>query len=79
MNKRLIAAVTDSVNIWLNGLVASGALLGGRVEFNASENQATDLMSGKITFHLYITPPGPAQEISFLLEYDTTYLAALTA
>jgi hypothetical protein len=79
MNKRLIAAVTDSVNIWLNGLTASGALLGGRVEFNASENQATDLMAGKITFHLYITPPGPAQEISFQLEYDTTYLAALVA
>lgn len=79
MNKRLIAAVTDSVNIWLNGLTASGALLGGRVEFNASENQAADLMAGKITFHLYITPPGPAQEISFQLEYDTTYLAALVA
>ncbi|WP_310830384.1 phage tail sheath family protein [Paenibacillus pedocola] len=79
MNKRLIAAVTDSVNIWLNGLTASGALLGGRVEFNASENQAADLMAGKITFHLYITPPGPAQEISFQLEYDTSYLAALVA
>ncbi|KWX78673.1 phage tail protein [Paenibacillus riograndensis] len=79
MNKRLIAAVTDSVNIWLNGLVASGALLGARVDFNESENPVTELMAGKITFHLHITPPGPAQEISFLLEYDTTYLAALVA
>lgn len=79
MNKRLVAAVTDSVNIWLNGLTASGALLGGRVEFNESENPVTDLMAGKITFHLHLTPPGPAQEISFLLEYDTTYLAALVA
>lgn len=79
MNKRLVAAVTDSVNIWLNGLTASGALLGGRVEFNESENPVTELMAGKITFHLHLTPPGPAQEISFLLEYDTTYLAALVA
>ncbi|OKP67573.1 phage tail protein [Paenibacillus sp. P3E] len=79
MNKRLIAAITDSVNIWLNGLTASGALLGARVDFNESENPATELMAGKITFHLHITPPGPAQEISFLLEYDTTYLAALVA
>lgn len=79
MNKRLVAAVTDSVNIWLNGLTASGALLGGRVDFNESENPVADLMAGKVTFHLHITPPGPAQEISFLLEYDTTYLAALVA
>ncbi|MEK5181354.1 phage tail sheath family protein [Paenibacillus sp. FSL R5-0928] len=79
MNKRLIAAVTDSANIWLNGLSASGALLGARVEFLESENPVTSLMSGKIAFHVYITPPGPAQEIDFLLEYDTTYLAAMYA
>lgn len=79
MNKRLIEAVTDSLNIWLNGLTATGALLGGRVEFRASENPVTDLMAGKVTFHLFITPPGPAQEINFLLEYDTSYLAALVA
>ncbi|WP_238649761.1 phage tail sheath family protein [Paenibacillus piscarius] len=79
MNKRLIAAVTDSVNIWLNGLTASGALLGGRVEFLESENTQSDLMSGKITFHVYITPPGPAQEINFLIEYDASYLSALFA
>jgi phage tail sheath protein FI len=39
LNKRLIAAVTDSVNIWLNGLTASGALLGGRVEFLEAEKR----------------------------------------
>ncbi|WP_375104056.1 phage tail sheath family protein [Paenibacillus sp. RS8] len=79
MNKRLITTITDSLNIWLNGLTSSGALLGGRVEFNDSENPVTDLMAGKLTFHLHITPPGPAQEISFLLEYDTSYLTALFA
>ncbi|MFC3802806.1 phage tail sheath family protein [Cohnella sp. GCM10012308] len=79
LNNRLIAAVTDSINIWLNGLTASGALLGGRVEFLESENPITSLMAGKVKFHLYITPPGPAQEINFLLEYDTSYLAALFA
>ncbi|MGN7760457.1 phage tail sheath family protein [Paenibacillus sp. 22594] len=79
MNTRLITTITDSMNIWLNGLTSTGALLGGRVEFNESENPVTALMAGKITFHLHITPPGPAQEISFLLEYDTTYLSALFA
>lgn len=79
MNKRLIEAVTDSNNIWLNGLSSIGALLGGRVEFRASENPVTDLMAGKIKFHLFVASPGPAQEIDFVLEYDTSYLAALVA
>lgn len=79
MNKRLIETVTDSINIWLNGLTGTGALLGGRVAFNASENPVTDLMAGKLTFHVYLTPPSPAQEIQFLLEYDASYLASLAS
>lgn len=79
MNKVLITTIADSLNIWLNGLSSTGALLGGRVEFNNSENPTTDLMNGKIRFHLYIAPPGPAQEIDFVIEYDTSYLTALSA
>lgn len=76
-NKRLIETVTDSINIWLNGLQAAGMILGGRVTFNKSENPATDLMDGKLKFHLYLTPPSPAEEIHFILEYDPQYLASL--
>ncbi|MDQ0114358.1 phage tail sheath family protein [Paenibacillus harenae] len=79
MSKRLIEAVTDSLNIWLNGLTASGALLGGRVEFNATENSEADLLAGKLRFHVYLTPPSPAQEINFTLEYDPSYLGSLVA
>lgn len=79
MNKRLIETVTDSINIWINGLVSSGVLLGGRVEFNASENPDTQLIDGKIKFHLYVTPPAPAEEINFILEYDASYLQGLFA
>lgn len=77
MNTRLIETVTDEHNIWLNSLQAAGAILGGRVEFNKSENADADLMDGRIKFHLYITPPGPAQEIAFVLEYDVQYLQGL--
>lgn len=77
MSKRLIETITDSINIWLNGLTSVGALLGGRVEFNASENPQTDLLAGKIRFHIFLTPPGPAQEINFVLEYDPSYLGSL--
>lgn len=78
-NKRLIQTVTDSINIWLNGFTAIGALLGGRVEFLASENPTTDLMNGIIKFHVYLTPPIPAEDMEFILEFDVSYFEALWA
>lgn len=78
-NKRLIETIVDSANIWLNGLTAKGALLGGRVEFRADENTTTDLMDGKLYFHVYISPPAPAREIEFIQEYDPAYISTLFA
>lgn len=74
MNRRLIDTIIDTVNIWLNGLVGSGYLLGARAEFKEDENQLTDLMAGIIKVHIYITPPSPAQELGFVLEYDAEYV-----
>jgi hypothetical protein len=80
MNRVLIDSITNSVNIWLAGLVAEGNLLGGRVEVLDDENPLTDLLSGIIRFHIYIAPPVPAQEIDFTFEYDASYVqSALTA
>ncbi len=77
ITRRLVETVIDSANIWLNGLAAREYILGGRVEFNDDENPTTDLMDGIIKFHVYITPPSPAREINFILEYDPTYLDTL--
>lgn len=74
MNKRFIDTILDSVNIWLNGLTGSGYLLGGRCEMLDSENPESNLMAGIIKFHVYLTPPSPAQEIDFVLEYDVSYV-----
>ena len=76
-NKRLIETVVDSANIWLNGLTAKGALLGGRVEFREDENTTTELMDGIIRFHVHLTPPAPARDIEFVMEYDPGYISAL--
>ena len=65
-NKRLIATIVDSANVWLNGLTARGFILGGRVEFREDENPTTDLMDGIIRFHVFFTPPSPAREIDFI-------------
>lgn len=77
-NRRQIDSVIDELNIWLNGLTARGALLGGRVEFRSSENSATSLLAGKITFHVLQASPVPGEDMTFVLEYDTDYLSSLT-
>jgi hypothetical protein len=80
MTRRLIDSIVDTENIRLNGLVGAGYLLGGRVEYKESENPIENLMAGIIKVHIYMTPPGPAQEFDFVLEYDSEYVtAALTA
>ena len=74
MNRRLIDTVLDSCNIWLNGLVGGGYLLGARCEMIESENPLSNLMAGIIKLHVYITPPSPMQELDFTLEYDASYV-----
>ena len=77
MNRRLIHTVVDTYNIMINGLTAGGKVLGGRIEFNDSENPLTSLLGGKLLFHIFVTPPPPAQEISGLFEYDPSYFNTL--
>ena len=77
LNKRLIESVVDSLNIWLNGLMADEVVLGGRIEFLEQENIESDLMAGKARFHIYLTPSSPAKVLDFVLEYDVSYLENL--
>ena len=76
-NKRLIDSVMDSAQVWLNSFVATQQLLGARIEFRQEDNPTTALMDGKVAFKLYITPPSPAEQISFDLEIDTAYYETL--
>lgn len=76
MNRRLIGTILNTANIWLNGLVGAEYLLGARAEMLEAENPQADLMAGIIRLHLYLTPPAPAQEIDFILEYDAEYVSS---
>lgn len=79
MTRRLLDTIVDSINIQLNSLKTAGHLLGGRIEFSADDNAVTDLMAGKAKFHLYVTPPSPAKELHYELEYDVEYVKAALA
>lgn len=76
-NRRLIDSVRDTLQTWLNGLVARGALVYGLIEFRSDDNPTTDLSDGIIRWHLTLTPPSPGESLEFTLEYDPTQLEAL--
>jgi phage tail sheath protein FI len=79
LNRRLAGTVCDTFNVWLNGLARREFLLGGRVEFLSNDNPTTDLMDGIARFHVFFTPPSPARELDFILEYDPAYIQTLFA
>ena len=79
LNRRLIDAILQGVNDWLNSLTAEERILGGRVEFREEENSKTALMAGHAKFHIYLTPPSPLCLLEYVLEYDVSYLSSLMA
>lgn len=74
MNRRLIENVMDSENIRANSFVARGYVAGASVEFRDSDNPATDLLNGIIRFQINLAPFVPAEDIEFILEFDTNAL-----
>jgi phage tail sheath protein FI len=77
ITKRLVRTIVNSYNVRLNGLAAREFILGGRVALLETENPITDLMDGILRFHIYVTPPPPAEQIVGILEFDPQYLVQL--
>lgn len=77
IRRRDITNAIDSANVFLNGLAAREIILGGRCLFLEEENPVTDLMDGIVRYHVMVTPPTPAREIDFALEYDPEYFKTL--
>jgi hypothetical protein len=78
-NPRLIEAIVDSENVRGNGFVNRGVCARYEMVFLADENTTADLLNGKLTFHQYITPYTPAEDIEDVIEFDPNALtAALT-
>ena len=75
MTRIRVDSIVNSTEIWLSGLVGSQYLLGARVEFLEDENSDANLAAGKVKLHNYFAPPGPMQELDFVLEYDASYVS----
>jgi len=76
-NRRLIDAIVNSLQLWLDGLANSEALLGARIEFRQDENPTTELLNGHFTFHIYIAVPTPAEWLDFRIEYWIPFIQNL--
>ena len=77
ITKVLLDMIQETINGWLSGLVTEGHLLGAKCVFLEEENPDINLIDGKIKFHLYMTPPTPAEEIEFVQEFDLDNLKNL--
>lgn len=76
-NRRLIDAIINSLQLWLDGVSNSEALLGARIEFRHDENPTTELLNGHYVFHVYIAVPTPAEWLDFRIEYWVPYIQQL--
>ena len=76
-NRRLIDAIVNSLQLWLDGITATGALIGASIAFNQSENPTTEILNGHYVFHIYIAVPTPAEWLDFRIEYWVPYIANL--
>ena len=66
----------DSENVRGNGFVARDVCARYEITFNEDENTTADLLNGKLTFHQYITPYTPAEDIEDVIEFDPEALAS---
>jgi phage tail sheath protein FI len=76
-NRRLIDAIVNSLQLWLDSLTNTQALIGARLEFRQDENPTVNLLNGHYVFHVYFAGTTPAEWLDFRLEYDISYLQNL--
>ena len=69
-NVRLIETIVDTENIRGGAYVSAGKCARAEITFNMDENPVTNMIDGKITFHQYLNPYHPAEDIHNILEFD---------
>jgi uncharacterized protein len=76
-NRRLIDAIVNSLQQWMDGLTNQEALVGARIEFRHDENPTTEILNGHYTFHILIAVPTPAEWLDFRIEYYVPFISNL--
>jgi phage tail sheath protein FI len=77
ITKTYIEDVVEGVNNYLSHLVKIGALLGGRCWADAELNTPDQIAQGKVFFDFDMTPPTPAEHITFRSHLVNDYLVEI--
>lgn len=73
-NKKMIESIIDRENIRGNSFVADGHCAGFRIEFSGEDNPQEALMSGRISFRLFLAPFIPSEYIEAVMEFDVNMI-----
>ena len=76
-DKRLIEAIVDGFNMYLNSLQSQGMIMSGKIEFDYSTATPENLASGKLQFITKLGSHVPAKEIIHVTEFDPKGLISI--
>lgn len=74
ITRTYVEDVTEGVNEYLRGLVATDAILGGRCWADPDLNTPANIQLGKVFFNFDFTPPYPAEHITFRSHLVNDYI-----
>lgn len=77
LNPQLVIDVRDSVQAYLDQLIALGALLGGTVWLDPELNTKATLAAGQLYLDFDIEPPGPLEHLTFRAHRNGDYYEEL--
>jgi len=73
-NYRLIEALVDAENLYLNSLTSSGSIAGGTISFSEDDNPIESILNGSVIFYTKIAFWTPAEYIVNNIEFDPTII-----
>ncbi|MCB1397251.1 MAG: phage tail sheath subtilisin-like domain-containing protein [Rhodobacteraceae bacterium] len=76
-SEQLLRDIRDSVQAYLNTLIARGALLGGRVWLDPELNSEATLKAGQLYLNFDIEPPAPLERLTFMAYRNGEYYEEL--
>lgn len=78
-SRQLLLDLQETVQRYVDTLVARGALLGGKVWIDPTLNGAADLMAGKLTADFDLEPPAPLERLTLRAHREAGYYTELIA
>jgi len=74
LNPRLREAVISSFNGYLNSLASADKIYGGAISYDTADNPNSELLNGRIVFHIACAAIVPAEYIVGKFEFDTSIM-----